>query len=53
MFSANITKCLKTPALKNIFKRLFEGFPTWTNNLTNNIESKEDIFSKAKQKKPF
>ena len=50
-FPVNITKFWRTPVLKNISERLFERFPTWTNNIRSNIGSEEDIFSKAKQKK--
>ena len=53
-FPVNIAKFLRKPVLKNICKRLFERFPTLTSNITSNIASEEDIFSKAKQKrKPF
>ena len=31
--------------------RLFARFSTWTSNITSTIGSKEDIFSKTKQKK--
>ena len=37
--------------MKNICERLFERFPTGANNITSNIGSEEDIFSKTKQKK--
>ena len=50
-FSVYIVKFLRTPALKNICERLSERFPTWTNNITSNIGSEEDIFSKTKQNK--
>ena len=46
----DIAKFLRTPVLKNIRERLFERIPTWINNITSNIWSEEDIFSKAKQK---
>ena len=36
--------------MKNIWERLFERFPAWKNNITSNIGSEEDIFSKAQQK---
>ena len=49
-FPVNIAKFVRTPTLKNICERLFERFPTWTNNITRNIGSEEDIFSKTKQK---
>ena len=47
----NIAKFLRTPVLKNICERLFERFATRANNITSNIESEEDIFSKTKQKR--
>ena len=50
-FPVNIAKSLRTPVLKNICERLFERFPTWANNITSNIGSEEDIFSKTKQNK--
>ena len=40
-----------TPVLRYIYEQLFERFPTWPNNVTSIIGSKEDIFSKTKQKK--
>ena len=49
-FPVNIAKILRTLVLKNICERLFERFATWANNITNNIGSEEDIFSKTKQK---
>ena len=52
-FPVNIAKSLRTPVLKNICERLFERFPTWANNITSNIGSEEDIFSKTNQKTPF
>ena len=33
IFSVNIAKFLRTPVLKNICERLFQSFPTWTNNI--------------------
>ena len=50
-FPMNIAKFLRTPVLKNICERLFDRFPTWTNNVTRNTGRKEDIFSKNKTKK--
>ena len=44
----NIAKILRTTVFKNICERLFESFPTWTNNIASNIESEEDIISKTK-----
>ena len=53
-FPVTIAKFLRKPVLKNICERLFERYPTLTSNITSNIASEEDIFSKAKQKrKPF
>ena len=52
-FSVNIAKFLRIPILKEIYERLFERFPTWTNNIKSNIGSGEDTFSKTKQTKPF
>ena len=53
VFLVNIAKFLRTPVLKNIWERLFERFPAWKNNITSNIGSEEDIFSKAQQKNHF
>ena len=50
-FLMNIVQYLRTPVLKNICEQLFERFPIWANNITSNIESEEQIFSKAKEKK--
>ena len=50
-FPVNITKFLRTAALKKVCQRLFERFATWANNTTSNIGSEEDIFSKTKHKK--
>ena len=49
-FTVNIAKFLRTPVLKNIGERPFKRFPTWTNNITSNLGSEEEIFSKTKQK---
>ena len=49
-FLVNITKFLRTPVLKIICERLLERFATRANNITSDIESEEDIFSKTKQK---
>ena len=43
----------RTPVLKNICELLFERFPTLPNNITSNIGSEEDIFSKTKRSKTF
>ena len=53
VFLVNIAKFLRTPVLKNIWERLFERFTAWKNNITSNIGSEEDIFSKAQQKNHF
>ena len=50
-FPVNIVKFSRTRVLKNIWKLLFELFPTWANNITSNIGSEESIFPKTKQKK--
>ena len=49
----NIAKLLRVTVLKDICQRLFERFPTSANNITSDMGSKEDIFLKPKQKKPF
>ena len=49
----NIAKLVRAPVLKNICQRLFERFPTSANNITSYMGTKEDIFLKPKQKKPF
>ena len=50
-FPVNIVKFLRTFVLKNICERLLKRFPTSANNITSNIGSEEDIFSKTKQNK--
>ena len=49
----NIAKFLRTHVLKNICERLFERFAKRANNVTSNIGTEEDIFSKTKTKKIF
>ena len=43
----------RTPVLKKIYELLFERFPTLPNNITRNIGSEEDIFSKTKHSETF
>ena len=50
-FPVKIAQFLRARALKNICEPLFERFSTWINNITSNIWSEEDIFSKTKQTK--
>ena len=47
----NIAKFLRKPVLENIWERLFERFPTWGRNITSNMGTEGDIFSKTKQNK--
>ena len=48
-FTVNIAKFIRTRVLENICEQLFERFPTWTSNITNNRGIKENIFSKTKK----
>ena len=48
-FPLNIPKFLRTSILKSICERLFERFPTWTNNISYKGRERK----KKRNKKPF